>query len=116
MKAAVMMAGAVLAALPSVASADAQKDAVKAVVNAIKHGEDLNTTFPGAVSARETASLRRLSKCAATNLMRQAKGRYTVVWVCGREGALGMEVLVTDGRVTSVSTMEVVRRPTLETR
>jgi hypothetical protein len=109
-----MMAGALLAALPSVASANTEKDAVKAVIEAVSNGEDLNAAFPGAISAKEIASLRRVSKCTATNLMRQAKGRYTVVWVCGHDGALGMEVLVTGGRVASVSTMEVGRRPTRE--
>ncbi|MBV8687120.1 MAG: hypothetical protein JOZ90_01120 [Alphaproteobacteria bacterium] len=116
MRNAIMMAGAVLLAAPSAASANAEADAVKAVVKAVAHGEDMAAAFPGAVTPREAASLRRLAKCAAHNLMRQAKGRYTVVWVCGHAGALGMEVVVTDGRVSSVSTMEVVARPALEPR
>ena len=111
MKAAALMAGLMAAALSSPASAGPQEEAVKAVIKAVKRGEDLGAAFPGAISAREVASLRRVSKCAATHLMKQERGRYTLVWNCGSKGALGMEVMVTDARVTSISTFEVVRRP-----
>lgn len=111
MKAATIMAGILSAALASAAWAGPQEAAVKAVVKAVKRGEDLGAAFPGAISERESASLRRVSKCAAINLMKQDKGRYTVVWNCGPKGALGMEVRVADGRVTSISTMEVMTRP-----
>jgi len=112
MKIAIPMAVALTAlAFPASAETGA-KDAVKAVVKAVKQGDDLNAAFPGAVSAREAASLRRVSRCSAQNLMKQAEGRYTVVWVCGNGGALGMEVLLTGERVTSVKTMELVSRPT----
>ena len=111
MKAATLMVGFLAAALSSPASAGPQEQAVKAVIKAVKRGEDLNAAFPGAVSAREIASLRRVSKCAALNLMKQEKGRYTVVWDCGSKGALGMQVIVTDAKVTSVSTMELTSRP-----
>jgi len=111
MKAAVMMAGIVLAVSPTASSANPQEDAVRAVVKAIVQGQDLNAAFPGAISAKELPTLQRLSKCTAHNLMRQAKGDYTLVWVCGPKTELGMEILLTDNRVTSVSTMEVFRAP-----
>jgi hypothetical protein len=111
MKSATIMVGILMAALPSAASANPEEDAVKTVIKAVTHGEDLNAAFPGAISPREIASLQRVSKCTARNLMKQQKGHYTVVWDCGSRGALGMEVVVTDARVTSVTTMEVVRRP-----
>jgi hypothetical protein len=110
-KAGRIIAGALAASLFAPAQAGPPEDSVKAVIKAIKKGEDLEAAFPGAISAREIASLKRVSKCSATNLMKQEKGRYTVVWNCGSKGALGMEVKVTDARVTSVSTMEVTRRP-----
>jgi len=113
MKFGIVIAAAAAVLSTPAAAADAEKDAVKAVVKAVNHGDDLNAAFPGAVSAREIASLKRVAKCMAQNLMRQAPGRYTVVWVCGQQ-ALGMEVLLTDGRVTSVTTMEVVSRPNRE--
>lgn len=116
MKAAVMMAGIILAILPSASSANPQEDAVKAVIKAIAQGEDLNAAFPGAIKADEIATLHRLARCTAHNLMKQAKGDYTVVWACGGKVALGMEVLLTGDRVASVSTMEVVRRPNVEVR
>lgn len=111
MKAATIMAGILATALSSPASAGPQEGAVKGVVKAVKRGDDLGAAFPGAVSAREVASLRRVSKCSATNLMRQEQGRYTVVWNCGSKGALGMEVRVGDAGISSISTFEVVRRP-----
>lgn len=74
----------------------------------------LNAAFPGAISEKEIASLQPVSKCTPDNLMKQAKGRYTVVWFCGKKAALGMEVLVTDDGVTSVSTMEVFRRRAIQ--
>lgn len=111
MKAAAIMAGILAATLSSAASAGQQEEAVKGVVKAVKRGGDLGAAFPGAISAREIASLRRVSKCSATNLMRQEEGRYTVVWNCGSKGALGMEVRVGEARITSISTFEVMRRP-----
>ncbi|HYJ83317.1 MAG TPA: hypothetical protein VEW26_10810 [Allosphingosinicella sp.] len=114
MKAATIGAAILLTALPSAAAAGPQEDAVKAVIKAVKSGEDLSAAFPGAISQKEVESLRRVSKCAAVNLMRQAKGRYTVIWNCGSKGALGMEVMLVGANVTSVTTMEVFRRPYLE--
>lgn len=112
MKAAIIMAAGILAAhLSSAASAAPQEEAVKAVVKAVKRGDDLGAAYPGAISAREIASLGRVSKCSATNLRKQEEGRYTVVWNCGSKGALGMEVRVLEARITSISTFEVVRRP-----
>ncbi|MEO7826441.1 MAG: hypothetical protein ABIR60_04805, partial [Allosphingosinicella sp.] len=93
------------------ASAGPQEDAVKALIKAIRKGDDLNAAFAGAISAKEIASLKRVSKCAATNLMRQEKGRYTIVWNCGSKGALGMQVSVIGTKVASVSTMQVGARP-----
>jgi hypothetical protein len=113
MKAAVILAGIAFAVLPAAASANAQEDAVKAVIEAITHGEDLPAAFPGAIGAKELSTLQRLSKCTAHNLMRQKKGDYTIVWACG-EQLLGMEVLLTDAKVTSISTMAVFRRPDVE--
>lgn len=114
MKARLVTAGVFLAALPAMSAATPQELAVNGVIKAIKQGVDLNAAYPGAVSGKDVEILQRLSKCTAHNLMRQAKGRYTVVWSCGKKVALGMEVLVTDKRVTSVSTMEVFRRPAFE--
>jgi hypothetical protein len=113
MKAALITSAIMLALLPSaaLAKADLQEEAVKAVVEAITHGEDLNARFPGALSAKDLPTLQLLSKCKPFNLMRQKKGDYTVVWVCGSKTELGMEVLLTDDRVASISTMEVFRRP-----
>lgn len=116
MKAAAVTASVLLAVLPWAASAGPQEEAVKAVVKAVKRGEDLGAAFPGALSERDIASLRRVSGCSAINLMKQEKGRYTLIWNCGRKGALGMEVRVADAKVTSISTMEVVARPNAEPR
>jgi hypothetical protein len=109
-----MSTGLILAALLSASSANPQEDAVTAVVMAINKGDDLNAAFPGAISAQELPTLQRLSKCTAHNLMRQRKGDYTVVWVCDRKTELGMEVLLTDNKVTSISTSQLFRRPKLE--
>jgi hypothetical protein len=105
-----VMVGMILATLATAVAASPEKDAVKAVIKAVEQGEDLSTAFPGAITARESASLQRVSKCAALNLMKHKEGYYTVVWDCGSKGALGMEVVVTAGVVTSVSTMEIVMR------
>ena len=112
MKFASVPAGIMLVLLPSPSSAKAnpQEEAVKAVVAAIANGEDMIARFPGAISPKEIPTLQGLAKCTAHNLMRQKKGYYTIVWVCGAQ-MLGMEILLTDGRVTSISTMEVYRRP-----
>ena len=108
MKPALMMTGAIAAALfPAPAAAGPERDAVKAVIRAVEQGEDLGAAFPGAISARETASLRRVSRCAAPNLMKQPGGHYTMVWDCGSKGALGMRVELIDGKVTSISTIAI---------
>lgn len=96
---------------PTALLAQSEKDAVKAVINAVKQGNDLGTIFPGAITAKEIASLKRVAKCAALNLMKQKAGDYTVVWDCGSKGALGMRVTVDQGKVTTISTMEVLVRP-----
>jgi hypothetical protein len=114
LKPATIGAAILLASFSAAAAAGPQEDAVKAVIKAVKSGEDLGAAFPGAISPSEVQSLRRVAKCAAANLMRQEKGRYTVVWNCGSKGALGMEVVLVGTKVTSVSTMEVFRRPNLE--
>lgn len=114
MKAGLVIAGVLLAALPAMAAAAPQESAVKGVIRAIKQGADLNAAYPGAVRGKDLELLQRLSQCTAHNLMRQAKGRYTVVWSCGKKVTLGMEVLVTGKQVTSVTTMEVFRRPALQ--
>lgn len=114
MKAAFVMAAIISAILPSASLANPQENAVKAVVRAVTDGEDLNAAFPGAISEKEIAALRGVSTCTADNLKRQAKGRYTVVWFCGKKAALGMEVLVADDRVTSISTMEILRRRVIQ--
>ena len=111
-----MIAGVFFATVPSMSAANAQEDVVKGVIKAVKQGEDLNAAYPGAVSANDIASLQRVAKCRAQNLMRQAKGRYTVVWFCGSKAALGMEILVTGKQVVSVTTMEVFRRPAFQPR
>jgi hypothetical protein len=99
-------------AMPCAAlAATPDKEAVKAVIKAVKQGEDLATAYPGAISAMETASLQRVSKCSALNLMKQKGGYYTVVWDCGSKGALGMKVVVTKGQVASISTMPIGIQP-----
>ena len=110
MRIGIVLAGLFLAASPTALAAKSDKIAVRELISAIKRGEDLSAAYPSALSEREIASLRRVAKCQATNLMKQESGRFTVVWVCGLKGALGMEVLVRDGKVTSVSTFEVERR------
>ena len=70
MKLSTIMAGLLMSALSTAASAGPQEDAVKAVIKAVKRGDDLGAAFPGAISAREVASLRRVSKCTALNLMK----------------------------------------------
>ena len=114
MKTRLILAAVLLTASPAVSAASGQQDVVAGVVKAVKRGDDLNAAYPGAISGQDMAALQRLSKCTAHNLMRQAKGRYTVVWSCGKKVALGMEVLVADDRVTSITTIELVRRPTLD--
>jgi len=106
-----MLLAMLLVASASDAAASPERDAVKAVIDAVKQGEDLSIAFPGAISRQEMASLQRVEKCAALNLMKQKGGHYTVVWDCGSKGVLGMSVEVTDNKVTSVSTMEVEIRP-----
>ena len=100
-----------LMALPSIAMANADKDAVKAVIKAVRASEDLTALYPDAIDSREIASLARVAKCSALNLMKQKSGYYTVVWDCGAKGALGMQVAVEGGIVTAISTMEVGMRP-----
>ena len=116
MKLTVFVIGAVLAIVPAAAEARSDKDAAKAVIKAVKQGIDLSTTFPGAISAKEIASLQRVARCSAVNLMKQDDGYYTAVWDCGSKGALGMEVRVSGGSVTSISTMEVGVRPNVSRR
>jgi hypothetical protein len=116
MKAAVAIAALTVAMLASPSAAGPQEDAVKRVIDAVRHGDDLRTAFPGATAAGEIAWLQRLAGCTANNLMRQSKGHYTVVWYCGSTLARGMEVVLANGRVASITTMEVFRRPNFEVR
>ena len=92
-------------------AANPDKDAAKAVIAAVKQGADLMSKFLGAIDATQAASLQRVTKCSALNLMKQQGGYYTVVWDCGSKGALGMRVVVASGNVTSISTMEIGMRP-----
>jgi hypothetical protein len=101
----------ILVATPSALAANPQKDAVKALIKAIKRGEDLRVAYAGAISDREVASLSRVTKCDALNLMKQPGGEFTGVWDCGSKGALGMEVRLVADKITSISTMEVGMRP-----
>lgn len=110
------LVGAVVALSPLHAAGNQEKDAVKQVVAAVQSGENLTERFPGAVSEREVQSLQRVATCKAFNLMRQPKGYWTVVWGCKDGGMLGMEVHFKDGTVSQVSTMEVYRRPNVESR
>jgi hypothetical protein len=107
----VVVIGLVLTFEPSAALAGPDKDAVKVVIGAVKQGKDLTKAFPGAINARQAASLQRVTNCTALNLMKQPEGYYTVVWDCGSQGALGMQVSVTDAMVTSISTMETDMKP-----
>ena len=111
MRPALSLTAIVLAASSSPLWAGPEKDAVKAVVKAVKQGQDLEAAFPGAISSREVASLRRVSRCSAVNLMKQPAGHYTIVWDCGSKGALGMRVEMAAGKVTSISTMAIGAAP-----
>lgn len=95
---------------PSIA-ADADRDAAKSVIAAVKRNADLIAAFPGAISAPHAASLKRVAKCSAVNLMKQKAGYYTVVWDCRSKGALEMKIMVEAGRVTAISTMEIGMEP-----
>jgi hypothetical protein len=103
--------GSILLACSTAAAASSEKNAVKAVMKAVKVGGDLVSTFPAAISSKEAASLQRVAKCSALNLMKQKGGHWTVVWDCGSKGALGMRVEVTGGQVTSISTMAIGSGP-----
>lgn len=105
------LAGLILAAVPAASFANPEKDAAKAVIEAVKQGDDLGAAFPGAITTNEIASLQRVTKCSALNLMKQKSGYYTVVWDCGSKGALGMRVTVIGGKVASISTMEIGMQP-----
>lgn len=111
MRVAFFVAVLALASSSSSLAANPDKDAARAVIAAVKQGADLMSEFPGAIDATEVASLRRVTKCSALNLMKQQGGYYTVVWDCGPNGALGMKVVVAAGKVTSISTMEIEMRP-----
>lgn len=103
-----------LAASPA-AAADPNDDAAKAFLVSLKTGGDLHAAYPDAVSAEDAASLQRLRECKAYNFMRQKRGRYTIVWQCQSE-TLGMGINVTDGKLVSVETFPVVRRPNVSRR
>lgn len=106
-----VLAGLILATFPTALSANPEKDAVKAVIKAVKQGDDLGAAYPGVITTNEIASLQRVTKCSALNLMKQKAGYYTVVWDCGSKGALGMRVAVSDGKVAAISTMEIGMQP-----
>ena len=101
-----------LTMVPAVASANPDTDTAKAFIKSVKHGDDLVARYPGVVSEREAASLARVQKCDAVNLMKQPSGDYTVVWQCGG-AALGMRLTVGGGKLAHVETFEVVARPTV---
>ena len=48
--------------------------------------------------------------------MKQKGGYYTVVWDCGSKGALAMTVMLTNGKISRVSTESVVRQPNMGSR
>ena len=111
MKVASALAVFALASSSASIAANPDKDAAKAVIAAVKQGADLTLKFPGAIDATQAASLQRVTKCSALNLMKQQGGYYTVVWDCGSKGAVGMRVVVAAGKVTSISTMEIGMQP-----
>ncbi len=100
-----------LALVPAMAWASPDTDAAKAFIKSVKHGDNLVSGYPGAVSQREATSLARVRKCDAMNLMKQPTGDYTIVWQCGGS-ALGMRMWISDGKLARVETFEVVARPT----
>lgn len=106
-----MIVVAILAAWPAAAWADPETDAFKAVIKAVKHGDDLEAAFPGAVTASDAAALKRVRWCETVPFVKEGKGHYAMVWDCRPKTPLGMEVVVIDARVTSITTMPVVRRP-----
>jgi hypothetical protein len=95
---------------PATAWASSESDAAKAFIKSVNKGENLETAYPGVVTKREAASLARVRNCSANNLMKQPSGEYTVVWQCSG-GALGMRMEMIDGKLSTVQTFEVVRRP-----
>lgn len=110
------LAGMALAMVPMAAPASPEKDAVKDLIKAVKQGSDLSAAYPGAVSSRENASLQRVAKCSATNLMKQQGGYYTVVWDCGSNGALAMKVVLKDGKIGMVTTEGLSMQPNVGSR
>ena len=111
-----VLASFFLASASAAVAANPDKDAVKALIKAVKLGTDLTVTFHGAVSPRENTSLQRVAKCSATNLMKQRNGYYTVVWDCGSKGALAMRVMLTDGKIMTVSTESLGMQPNVGSR
>ena len=105
------MLSLLLASASGATAANPEKDAVKSLIKAVKAGTDLTIAFPGAVSLRENASLRRVASCSATNLMKQRVGYYTVVWDCSSAGALAMKVLLKGGKIAAVTTEAVSMQP-----
>ena len=116
MKYAVMICAGLLAFSAPLAAADPEKDAVKALIKSVKQGEDLTIAYPGAVSARENASLSRVAKCSANGLRKQKGGHYTVLWDCGSKGVLAMTVTLTDGKINMVFTESPIRLPNVGSR
>lgn len=109
MKAALILG---FALVPATAWASPDTDAAKVFIKSVKQGDDLVSGYPAVVSEREAASLARVRKCDAVNLMKQPSGDYTVVWQCGG-AALGMRLTISGGKLAHVETFEVVARPTL---
>ena len=105
-----------LAVSSPLAAADVEKAAVKALIKSVKQGEDLTIAYPGAVSARENASLSRVAKCSANGLRKQKGGHYTVLWDCGSKGVLAMTVTLTDGKISMVVTESPIRLPNVGSR
>ncbi len=116
MKTMTSIAGVLLIVSVPAAAANPEKDAVKTFIKSVKQGADLVAAYPGAVSAKESASLRRVASCTATNLMKQSGGYFTTVWNCGSKGALGMKVTLQDARISRVETFSLEARPNAERR
>ena len=109
-KAATTMA-AVLLATASAASAGPQEEAVRRAVKAVRQGEDLAAAFPGAISAADAAALQRASRCAPGRLKRLNGGRYIVIFKCGSNDAVAMEMRASEAGLSSISAVPLERRP-----
>ena len=98
-----------LASLATPAMAKSDLSVASSFAKAVRKGNNLDVAFPGVVNSTDAAALRGVAGCNSESPNRQAKGKYFIIFDCGRKGAIVAEILVTDGRLTSVSTSGAVK-------